>query len=125
MATRVIVQQCVISPGSPPTAPQHFPVEFPSAQVDRIDVLIPPGPAGLVGFYIGHGGGSFIPDNSGTWIIADDRFIQWPLDDAPNNGNWDIVCYNNDAAQHTIWVYFNISDLAITSVPTSSGMLGL
>lgn len=125
MAQRVITLACTVPPTTPIAAPQHFPLVFPAAIVERIDVIIPPGPSGLVGFYIGQGGGSYLPDNAGSWIVADDKLLQWPTDDAPNNGNWEVVAYNTDAWQHTIYVYFSISDLPVANVPGASGLVGL
>jgi hypothetical protein len=125
MAQRVVPLTCVIPPNTAIAAPIHFPLVFASADVERIDVRIPPGPAGRVGFSINYGGGNFIPQGSGNWIIADDQYIQWPLDDAPNGGNWDIVCYNTDVLVHTLYFFFNVSNIAVARVPTGSGLLGL
>jgi len=77
-----------------------------------------------MGFAINHGGGSFIPEGTGNWVIADDQFMQWPLDDAPNNGNWEIVGYNTDVLSHTIYVFFNITALVTINTPGSSGLVG-
>lgn len=125
MAQRVIPLTCTIPANTPSTAPKHFPLVFAAANVERIDVRVPPGPSGTVGFNINHGGGNFIPEGSGNWIIADDQYLQWPLDDAPNNGNWDIVAYNVDVVAHTIYLFFNVSNLAVVNTPGSSGMIGL
>lgn len=125
MAQRVISRDCLIPAGTAIAVPAHFPLQFPSAEVERIDIRIPPGPGGLVGFAIFQGGGNFIPETNGTWIIAEDEAIQWPLSDAPNNGNWDIVCYNLDVLSHTIYVRFNVNNLAVVSIPGGTGLVGL
>ena len=125
MAQRVIPLTCVIPANTPVGAPVHFPLQFPSADVERIDVRIPPGPSGTVGFAIWYGGGNFIPDTNGTWIIANDQYIQWPLDDAPNGGNWDIVCYNVDVLPHTVYFFFNVNNIAVASTPDTGGLVAL
>lgn len=125
MAQRVIPLTCTIPAGTPISAPAHFPFVFAAANVERIDVRVPPGPSGTVGFNINHGGGGFIPEGAGNWIIADNQYLQWPLDDAPNNGNWDIVGYNLDVLDHTIYVFFNVSALTSVSIPVSSVPIGL
>lgn len=125
MAQRVVPRTCVIPANTPIANPVHFPLQFTASDVERIDVRIPPGPAGLVGFSINYGGGNFIPEGTGNWVVADDDFMSWPLDGAPNGGNWDIVCYNTDALPHSLYFYFNISALPIVSAPSGSGMLGL
>lgn len=125
MAQRVIPLTCTVTANTPISAPQHFPLQFPSANVDRIEVRVPPGPSGLVGFSINQGGGNYIPQGNGNWIIADDEPLAWPTDGAPNNGNWEVVAYNTDVINHTLYVRFLISDIVLVSVPQSSGMVGL
>lgn len=125
MAQRVIPLTCVVPANTPANTPVSFPLSFPAADIERIDVRIPPGPNGLVGFSINNGGGNFIPEGDGNWIIGNDDYIQWPLSDAPNNGNWEIVAYNTDVLSHTLYLYFNINNLVLVSTPDSSGMLGL
>lgn len=125
MAQRVIPLTVDIPAGTQIASPAHFPLVFPSADVNRIDVRIPPGPSGTVGFSINNGGGNYIPDTQGSWVIADDQFIQWPTEEAPNNGNWDIVAYNTDVIDHTIYVFFLVSDLVSLNVPASGGLIGL
>lgn len=125
MAQRVVPLTCVIPPNTPVNAPASFSLQFPAADVERIDVRIPPGPNGLVGFSINNGGGNFIPEGDGNWIIGNDDYIQWPLDDAPNNGNWTVMAYNTDVLQHTLYFFFNINNIVLVNTPNSSGMLSL
>lgn len=125
MAERVLLKTCVIPGATTPASPLTFPMSFQPSDVERIDVRIPPGPSGLVGFYIGNGGAQFIPEGNGNWIVADNDFFQWPLSNAPNNGNWSIVAYNTDVISHTIYVMFNISGLTVMTVPDSGSMIGL
>lgn len=125
MAQRVIPLTCQIPANTPINTPVTFPLQFPSSDVDRVEVRVPPGPSGLVGFYISHGGGNFIPQGRGNWIIADDESLMWPTDGAPNNGNWSVVAYNTDVVQHTIYVRFLIRDLVFVSVPGGSGSVAL
>lgn len=124
MAQRVIPLTCTVPKQTSVAQPVSFPLAFPSAEVERIDVRVPPGFLGLVGFSINNGGGNFIPEGNGNWIIADDQFMQWPLSDAPNNGNWTIQAYNLDYVSHSFYVYFNISNLAVINTPLSSGLVG-
>lgn len=125
MAQRVIPITCQISANTPVSTPMSFPLQFPSADVERIEVRIPPGPSGLVGFSINHGGGNFIPQGNGNWIIADDESLAWPTDGAPNNGNWSVVAYNTDVVVHTIYVRFLVRDLVFVNTPGSSGLVAL
>lgn len=125
MAQRIVPLTAVVPANTPIATPHHFPLQFPSSEVERIDVRIPPGPSGFVGFAINNGGGNFIPDINGTWVVADDQYIQWPLEGAPNNGNWDITAYNTDVLDHTLYFFFLISDLVSTTTPQYGGLVAL
>lgn len=124
MAQRVVPLTCVVPANTAESLAVSFPLQFPSSDVERIDVRIPPGPSGLVGFAIQYGGGNFIPQGDGNWIIADDQFIQWDLDDAPNGGKWNVVAYNLDVLAHTLYFFFNVSNLTVVSVPGGTGLVG-
>lgn len=125
MAQRVIPLTCTIPAKTPIATPVHFPLVFPSADVERIDTRIPPGPSGLMGFAVNYGGSNYLPDPPGTWIIANNDYIQWPLTDAPNGGNWDVSGYNLDVIDHTVYLFFHVNNLTAVSAPIAAGMLGL
>ena len=125
MAERILPLTCVIPANTTVATPAVFPLVFPSADVERIDVRIPPGPSGQVGFFVGNGGGSYIPDTLGTWIIGDNDYITWPTTNAPNNGNWNVTAYNTDLVPHTLYVYFLVSNIAISRIPSSGKLVGL
>lgn len=97
---------------------------FNAADVDEIKVVVPPGPAGSVGFQVWNGGGPFIPQSAGQYIVADDYTFELPQEKAPNNGNWSFVAYNTDFIPHTLQVGFAVSDFVIQQVPTSA-LVGL
>jgi len=71
---------------------------------ERIEVLIPPGPSGLVGFRIAHSGDVVIPYDRSKWIIADDEVIKWELEDYPTGSAWSLITYNTDVYAHTLYV---------------------
>lgn len=125
MAQRVVPLTVVVPTGTTAAAPAYFSLKFAPSEVERIDVRVPPGPSGLVGFAIQNGGGNYIPEGSGTYIIADDQYMQWPLSDAPDNGNWTVAAYNTDVVTHTLYFFFLISSPTVASVPASSGLVGL
>lgn len=124
MASRVLPLTCVVPAGTAIATPVPFKLVFQPSNVDRIDVRVPPGPAGLVGFAIQYGGGNFIPEGSGQWIIADDQYITWPLQGAPDGGNWQVSAYNLDVLPHTLYFYFLISTITDQGFIPSSGLIG-
>lgn len=125
MAERVIPLTCVVQAGTLITAPQSFPLVFAAANVERIDVRVPPGPAGTVGFSINYGGGNFIPEGDGNWIIADNDYLSWPLVNAPDGGNWTVKAYNTDVINHTLYFHFLVNNLVNLSASPSTGLIGL
>lgn len=104
--------------------PQHTKMQFNAADVDEIHVIVPPGPAGSVGFQIWNGGGSFLPQSPGQYIVADNYNPSFIQDGAPNNGNWEFVAYNTDITDHTLQVGFAVRDFTVQSTPSSS-LIGL
>lgn len=125
MAERVLPFTVTVPANTAIVAPALFPFQFPSARVERIDVRIPPGPSGTVGFAIQYGGGNFIPDTNGTWIIADNERIEWPLEGAPDGGNWSISAYNTDVLDHSLYFFFLVSNLTVQQTPDFGPMIGL
>ncbi len=101
-------------------APATINMDFPVYQVDRIEIKIPHGPNGLVGFYLASMGQQIIPYQSGQYIIGDDDDIAWDLTDLMTSGAWSLVGYNLGQWPHTIYVRF-----LVEPVPSSSGSSGL
>lgn len=121
MADRVELFPITIPAGVPANAPMDFPMRFNPGTVVEIDVKVPPGPAGNVGFYISAGGTQYVPRTAGTFLIPDDDYFTWPMRNAPNAGYWDFVAYNTDVNPHLIQVMFQIFELGVAgSTDTSS-----
>lgn len=91
--------------------PATLPMLFPPRDVERIDIVFPPGPMGAVGVAIGAAGQPIIPYNAGAWIIADDDTISWPIIGAHNSGSWEAFGYNLGHFQHTVHIRFLLTTL--------------
>jgi hypothetical protein len=85
-------------------------MSFKDADVEKIVVIVPSGCAGSVGIQILSGGGQWVPQTPGAFIVADDHVFEIPQNKAPNNGNWTFAAYNVDFVPHTIQVGFYIND---------------
>jgi len=85
---------------------------FNFGEVIEIDVKVPPGPAGNMGFFISAGGSQFIPRTFGSFIFPDDDYITWPIAHAINSGSWGLTAFNTDVWPHTIQVSFQINEIA-------------
>lgn len=125
MAQRIIPFTVQVNPGSSPAAPVAHALNFGAADVVQIDVMVPPGPAGFVGFFVGNGGGQYVPEGIGEYIVADDKYLIFPVEGGPNNGNWNVTAYNQGNYTHNLYVYFHVNNITLTQAAASATPIGL
>ena len=106
--------------GTPPTAPQVTDLNIPVGQLDSVQIKVPPGPQGQLGFALALAGQPVIPHNAGEWIITDDEEISWSLAGLPDSGAWQVITYNAGNYDHTLYIRFlaTPAPLLEVSVPT-------
>lgn len=109
-----------IPAGTPISSPQVTPLVFNYGDVVEIDIKVPPGPGGNVGFFIGAGGSQYVPRTVGSYIIPDDDYFTWAMDNAVNSGSWSITAYNTDIYDHTIQVGFQVNEIGNAHITPSS-----
>lgn len=97
-------------------------LSFPNRIVRELDIRVPPGPRGEVGFAIGAAGQPVIPVEPGAYIVTDDEKIPWPLDGFWDSGSWTFFGYNTGRFPHTIEIRFLV-DLSQTVV-AGAGLTG-
>jgi len=110
MADRIHAFQVTIPPATAIATPQVTALSFPAGIVTDIHITVPPGPSGLVGFQISHSNEVVIPHRGTTFIIADDRPIDWPLRHFPIGNAWRIRAYNTDVYPHTLYLEFMVDE---------------
>jgi hypothetical protein len=110
MATRIEKVDLVIPAGTPIAAPVSQQLFTTRGTVTRLDIRVPPGPWGTVGFSFWHSSEQIIPKIPGTWIITNDEMIQWPLNGYSDQPSWLVRGYNTDIYTHTIYVTTLIED---------------
>jgi hypothetical protein len=115
----------LIPAGTPKAAPITFPMLMPPAVVDMIEVHVPPGPNGNMGFAIGAAGQSIIPYNAGMFIVASDDFFQWQLTEGISSGSWQMFGYNTGQYDHTVYIRFLSSLLGSPAAVTSQPLAGI
>lgn len=116
MAAEVHQFTCVIPANTPKTAPVTFAIGLPNYDVESIDLDVPPGPAGLMGFQIAVSGQQWLPWEAGQFIVWDDRHVSWSLVDQPNLGAWEVIGYNTDAVySHEVVVRLHVNPIADAS----------
>lgn len=106
MATEVRTFAATIAAGTPSTAPTVTAMAVGTRIVERVQILVPPGANGLVGFALRAAGQQVIPYGSGQWIVANGETIDWPLDGQIESGAWSLLGYNNGIYPHTLQVRF-------------------
>lgn len=106
MATEVRSFTVTVPAGTPATAPVLVPTAFPPRIVDAIQIVVPPGPGGLVGFAITVSGVTVIPYLSDAWIVTAGENITWPLEQQVDSGDWGVRAYNTGTVDHSIYVRY-------------------
>jgi len=109
MASEVRSFTVTVPAGTTAAAPFTLDCSFPPRQVDGIEIIVPPGPNGVLGFNIANSDVTVIPYDSDGWIIASDEKIAWQLDGYINSGSWQINAYNTGTLPHTFYVRFLLS----------------
>lgn len=94
-------------------------ISFPPRTVDQINVRVPPGPRGTVGFAIGTSGMPLVPAGPGVYLVANDQEIDWPLDNVPNSGSWQVFAYNTGNYPHTLYLTFLLDLVQPSAVATA------
>jgi hypothetical protein len=109
VATRVFQFTVTIPSGTPKSAPATSGLTLDGWDLEMIDLEVPPGPAGLMGFYVANNGVQWIPQGDGEWLVWDDVQHSWPLTDQPNASGWEIVGYNLGDYDHIAIVRMHVS----------------
>src|SRR5258708_7133119 len=116
MADRIESPVITVPAGTTVAAPQTTALALRDAVLERIEVRIPPGPSGLVGFAFLHSGQQVIPFRSGDWVIADDDRLDWNLDGLPIGNKWSVQAYNLDVYNHSLYLYLHFREVALPAL---------
>lgn len=111
MADRIEPFTVTVPAETPETAFSQFPLSFRDGRVDRLEIHVPPGPSGLVGFRLAHSGQSVIPYTGTRWFIVDNAHLDWDLDNYPTGDLWEFWAYNLDIYPHSIEVWFHVTEI--------------
>lgn len=110
--------------GTQKNAPQLTNLSMPPREVIELQVIVPPGPRGEVGFAIGYGGNPVIPYEPNAFFVTDNEKIYWPLHDHITSGAWQCFAYNTGQFAHTLEIRF-VCELATLAAPLSPALLPL
>lgn len=124
MAQEIQKFSVTIPSGTDIAAAQVFSLGFAPRKVNEVEIMIPPGPRGEVGFQLGFGGSQLIPFTPGQWVVADDEVIHWPLEDMPDSGAWQLIAYNTGTYDHTLEVRFLCDLVGVTDTTPPAAIDG-
>jgi len=111
VASEVYSFQVTIPAGTAITAPFRQSLTIPVRKIDTLEIVVPPGPSGLMGFAITMGGINVMPIQSGQYIVTDDQKITWPIDNLPTSGAWQLSGYNTDVWPHSVYIWFLVDQV--------------
>lgn len=127
MADRIEAFTTTVTAGTLAAVPAVTGLPFRDGIVRQIDVRIPPGPSGLMGFVIAYAGVGIIPDTASTWLVMDNERWSFTVDDNPTGGQWEVIAYNTDVYDHSIYTRFHIDEFrnqapaGVTVIPIPMG----
>jgi hypothetical protein len=108
---------------TPASAPLVYPPSIGDVWLDRIEVMIPPGPKGLLAFYIANSGTPVVPFNGyDNWIYADSQLLEYPLGVEVHTG-LAVYAYNTDVNPHAFWVRWIGRPMTLESVPSATSVV--
>jgi hypothetical protein len=87
------------------SSPYSTTLTIPQYEVQLIRWRVPPGPQGNLGWQLLYSGSLVFPQN-GLWIIADNEYATWELDELPTGGSWEFQGYNTGTYDHTVYLTF-------------------
>jgi hypothetical protein len=105
------VFQVTVPAGTTKAAPVTSDVSVSDRHIDSIRWRIQGGAIGLMGWRLTSSGNRIIPRNQNSWIIADGESDTWDMKNQHTTGKWEIVAYNSDIYDHTVYLTFKVSIL--------------
>ena len=111
MAVQVQHFDCLIPAGTAIAAPVTVAMQLGVFTVRWVELDIPSGLTGAVGFYLAASSVQVLPFAKGptaNWLILNDTDKHWDLEDQPDSGDWALVGYNLGRFDHNIYVTWGL-----------------
>lgn len=112
------------NPGANTTVLSSLDCPLGISDVTQIDLVFPPGCAGLVGARVEFSHNPVYPIGPTSFFILDDDRLQIPVSKQGNSGQWTVSAYNLDQYAHIIRVYFYFNYVDYNAA-ASSGLVAL
>jgi hypothetical protein len=117
MAREVQRFSVTIPAGTPRLGALAFPLAMPTRIVVEVEIVVPPGPRGEVGFQLGSGGLQIVPATPGQFVVTDNEVIHWPLESQITSGAWQLIGYNTGSFDHTLEIRFLVDLVPLPGEP--------
>jgi hypothetical protein len=114
MALQSIIFAVTVPTTATAASPQATNIALGPRLVRAIDIVVPTGVNGVVGFRLGLAGQSVIPANAGAWDVTSGEVVHHELSNLPNSGAWQLIAYNSGQYPHTLQVRFTV-DLTVNT----------
>lgn len=111
--------------GTKTSRPILLDMRMPARVVNTIQVVVPPGCNGVVGFRILNSGLPIIPYDSDGWVITSGETIQWPVDGAITSGAWGAEGFNLGINQHAVYIRMLVRPPGQLVTPTGVALVPL
>lgn len=111
MAERVELFEAAIAAATAIATPATFSLTMNPGVTRRVEIIIPPGPSGLVGFRLRHSGQTVIPYAGNNWVVTDDEKLEWDLEGYPTGDRWTLQAYNTDIYVHTLYIRWFLDEI--------------
>ncbi|HEY1716214.1 MAG TPA: hypothetical protein VGG07_25175 [Solirubrobacteraceae bacterium] len=112
MAERVLQYTATIPAGTAIDAPATVTFPLDGWDIETIDLQVPPGPAGTMGFYLANNGLPWVPRNNGEWLVWDDEKLTVIPTGYPSGSGWGVTGYNLGNWDHAVIVRFHVNPVA-------------
>lgn len=109
MAERVLQHTSTIPAGTAKDSPVTVGLGFVDWEVEQIDLEVPPGPAGTMGFYLANNGVPWVPRVNDEWLVWDDHRATVIPTGYPIGTGWQIVGYNVGQYDHAVICRFHVN----------------
>lgn len=124
MATTATRLTATVPAGTAAASPATITLAVPAGVIDKIRWRVPPGPRGHLGWCLAMGGVQVLPDDSGTFIVADNEYDELVVSGLPDSGAWQLRGYNTGSYDHTVYLDFYTTPTALASQPVTIDSTG-
>jgi hypothetical protein len=124
MATDVIALSATVPAGTVPPSPAVIQLPVGTNLIDKIRWRVPPGPRGNLSWYLAMGGVQVLPQAGGGPVIADNEYAEWAIENLPDSGAWQLVGFNTGIYDHTVYLDFYVTPVALADTTTFDILAG-